>query len=502
MIRETVLERLLEKLNENPEEFRVEGIDFFKHIGLSFCPPQEAFFNDIYNEKVFRAAVLAPRGGGKTMLAAALASACFLFKGWDVVWCAASETQALYGFEYISKFLSEPEVQDYTLTQLKTIARGKRGNWIRALPASPRSIRGVHGGDKNRGAILIVDEEAEVDSDILRSALRTVNTGNPSVIVRLSTAHKAIGTFSDLLDHADELGYRIYSWDAFDVCKFEGDTPDFHGLLLDYFKDYNKPDKDDILDSAIKELDAFWERKKRKKIDGWIPLMDIVRAYFELPKEWFLVEVMAERAVGEGAVIQKHLIDLAIQSAQTDFAPDVVIMGIDWGYVGMTAIVIVGIKDGIWHVLETKSFTRQLLKPIIQYIQSVVSKWNITSIYADSSHQFENAQLKTEGLPLKEIKFVSYKEMGVGRLQWLFENKRIRIHVSQSELIRQLTSWHRDRSGKIVKKDDHFPDALLCTTAFFDSIGMDAIGIRIRANIFEIERIRPWTSNIHPWVLK
>lgn len=52
---------------------------------------------------------------------------------------------------------------------------------------------------------------------------------------------------------------------------------------------------------------------------------------------------------------------------------------------------------------------------------------------------------------------------------WLFETGRIRIPARYHTLISQLRAWHRSADGRIVKRDDHHPDALVAATYAFES---------------------------------
>jgi hypothetical protein len=498
-IRHLALELFAERLRAPRSEYADHPLAFFEGTGVVFCDEQKRLFEDIYFGRVQRAAVIAPRGGGKTLLGAALASAVYLFRQWDVVWCAASEAQALYGYEYISQFLQEPVVEDYTLEHLRTLARGRGLNWIRALPASPRSIRGVHGGGPRKGALLVVDEEAEMDPNVLRAALKTVNTANPGVILRMSTAHSATGTFIDLLDHAEERGYSVYSWDAFDVCRFDGETPDWDALLARFMPPPGRPDEAvarERLARAKADLEGYWNRKPRRKIAGWIPIEDIVQSYMEMPREWFDVEVMGGRAAGEGAVIDPTLIDKALVDSPPADPPDVAWVGIDWGFIGMTAVEVVGMYGDTLYVLESQDFSRTLFGPIRDYLADVKRRFGASMIYADSSHEFENAQLEAEGFQVTRVKFQTYKEAGVGRLRWLFETGRIRIPARCHTLIGQLRAWHRSADGRIVKRDDHHPDALVAATYAFES------GLITHASlgIMPYYATGPFRSRIVPWV--
>jgi len=56
-----------------------------------------------------------------------------------------------------------------------------------------------------------------------------------------------------------------------------------------------------------------------------------------------------------------------------------------------------------------------------------------------------------------------FKEAGAGAVKWFFEKLKIKLPRRFKDLIESLKKWKRDKHGKIVKKNDHFADALLCT---------------------------------------
>ncbi|TET21436.1 MAG: hypothetical protein E3J71_09515 [Candidatus Stahlbacteria bacterium] len=57
-------------------------------------------------------------------------------------------------------------------------------------------------------------------------------------------------------------------------------------------------------------------------------------------------------------------------------------------------------------------------------------------------------------------------------LSYLFEKGRIGVRPSEYALLRQFRSWRRDQAGHIVKKDDHFPDALIAGAQKLKQVGV------------------------------
>ena len=89
--------------------------------------------------------------------------------------------------------------------------------------------------------------------------------------------------------------------------------------------------------------------------------------------------------------------------------------------------------------------------------------------------------MKSEDFDVEEVPFGSYKETGAGWLRYIFERELFKAPRHLVEVLNQLVNWHRGKNGKIVKKDDHYPDALLAGTKHLE----DAQGgtMRIGPNI-------------------
>jgi len=458
----TLLRDFLERLRASAPllaRYRTDPALFFTERGVRFFAEFKRLFDDLYSLQTQKAVVLAPRGGGKTFGAALLATAFFLFKDFDVGIIAGSETQALTLFSYIAEWLALPETEESIDRLRRSDLVGIDGNRIVAKTASARSIRGMHLGRGKRGALLIIDEEAEADEDVVRAARYTVRTADPALILRSSTYHRLVGSFARLVEDHKSQGYELYRWDSFDIAK---------------------PCPYDCKSCPVKEFRSRYCKGKAKESDGWIEADEIIGEWQDTNRETFEVEVMGMRPASAGCVIDPQAIDRAIvkdQGVREGWEVCYGCYGIDWGFAGMTAVVVLGIKGDAVHVLHTEAFHRHGIDTIVQRLKELRDRFGLREVYADSSHPFENARLRDEGFavwgrppaggasaPSSEtlgVPFVSFKEEGVAILSYLFEKGRMRIPERHTTLIRQLRTWRRDAQGHIVKKDDHFPDALI-----------------------------------------
>lgn len=443
------------KRDQLVDKYQGRPMKFLEQYGYRFPNKIEELFKDIYSEKVQYAVVKSCRAGGKTMIASGLGFCFFFFKQWNVGVVAGSKEQALRTIEYCQDISGEPEVVDYVPEETKTIIKGKWGNWIKASPASTKAIRGLHA--KGQGMLLILDEEAEMEEAIVRSALKVAKDAKPCIILRLSTFHKITGTFADLVDNHEKYGYRLYGWDSFDVA--EKCTDDCSECLKAYYG--TRPD----IKEREKEFVAYCGGKA-KRGKGWLPIDNIRQAFIESPKEWFEVEDMGMRPSGEGMVLPPDKVKKAFDN---DFIPVIPgadsWFGIDWGFKGMTAIESLQLIGDEVQLVDSAEFTETELALIVEYLRDQSKIMGGTKqVYADSSHPFENNELRNEGFDVEEVPFVSYKETGAGWLRFLFERERFKASRVKQKVMKQLLNWRRGKEGKIVKKDDHHPDALLAGT--------------------------------------
>ncbi len=476
MVRDrTLLREFLERLRARAPllaRYRKNPALFFTERGVHLFPAFEKLFTDLYSLDVTKAVVLAPRGGGKTFGAAMLAAAFFLFKDFDVGIVAGSETQALTLFSYISEWLELPETSSVVEQLRRSDLVGVTGNRIVARTASARSIRGLHLGRGKRGALLVIDEEAEADEDVVRAARYIVRTASPGVILRSSTYHKLTGSFARLVEDHKSQGYELYRWDSFDIarsCPYECKS------------------------CPVNEFYSRYCKGKARQSEGWIGIDEIAGEWRDSSREAFEVEVM--RPASAGCVISPEALEQAIVKSDESVVgakQGVCYGGIDWGFAGMTAVVVLGISGDAVHILHTEAFHRQGIDAIVERLKELRERFGLREVYADSSHPFENSRLRDEGFavwgPSSEtlgVPFVSFKEEGVSILSYLFEKERIRIPDTHTTLVRQLRTWRRDAYGHIVKRDDHFPDALI---AAMMKLKQQGVGRRNRKQISTTRR--------------
>lgn len=439
----------LEKQNKLIEKYKHRPIEFLALKGSYYPPKLECMFLDIYSLRVRRALLVGPRGGGKTYFFGDIAACLFLFKGFDALIGSGSEAQASKVYKRVWDLLGEDEeIAEFVPNITTRITEGKDGNWIEFVPASQTRARGPHPGEGKRGGLIEADEEAEMQTNILNALMGTGGTAQPLVVLRGSTAHKVDGTFAEKLDNPGN--YTIYRWDAFDVC--EKCTRNCAECIPEFREIYCQG------------------KAKKNSVLGWISIDYIISMWQEMDKEWFEVELMGLRPSGAGLVIGPE----DLKAALVDDAPFVPgapnCAGIDWGFVGMTGVVATQMFKERLQLFDRMLFTRKGIEDIIAGMVSWRDMYGITEVYADSSHPFENDSLRKAGFTVVEVTFVSFKDAGAGAVKGFAEKRILDIpkkfkskDAKKPDVVNQLAGWKRGKDGKIVKKDDHYCDALLCT---------------------------------------
>jgi hypothetical protein len=454
MKRQSALElfktQLLNK-DEYRTKYKSDPVKLLSRFGYLIPPKLDKLFSDIYFNRVTRVVGKAPRGGGKTQIGAGLGFVKWYLQGWNVGIVAGSKEQALRSIEYIQDITGDIEVIDYVEDETKTLIKGKGGNWIKACPASTKAIRGLHA--KGRPMLLIMDEEAEMEEAIVRSAINIVRDAHPSIVIRMSTYHKIYGTFADLCDNYSKFGYQLYEWDSFDV--IEKCTDKCNQCFKNY---YGIRDDIKVLESDFVNR---YCKGKAKQGKGWLRVSEIRQAYIESSREWFETENMGWRPAGEGMVLPLELVKKAFEQKTIESNPKAEqFFGIDWGYKDTTAVEYLEIDGLHLKLFESREFHETGVDLIIAYLNEFETK----EVYADASHPFENSELENAGFDVTAVPFGSYKETGAGWLKMLFERGRFSAPFQLDKVRRQLINWRRDKNGKIVKKDDHHCDALLAAT--------------------------------------
>ena len=402
--------------------------------------------------------ITGPRGGGKSILMATLGFCFWFLLKRSVVDMGGSLAQAKIVYGYFSNIVYsiKPALQFCKKEPLMENTESIDGNYFKALPSSPKAVRGPHPD------VLMADEVCEAKDEIISDALPMVTSSEWPLTILTSTFHKIFGAFQEIWDQADELGYTRFSWDIFDV------TKSFDPAIW----------KDKELNRKIPDLHKLKELAGGRVGDpaGWVLIENVIDAWQgKRTMDWFLVEFMGKRPSASGLVLDPVDVEAAMFDNKKERKYNYkegaeVVGGLDWGFSSMTSwVALMKHLDATKVQLKNRNYTQVGSEIIIEDICKDVKKFGIKIIYADSAGKFENdalpKALRKEGLRCKvvEVVFSKDKEEMLGNYRAHFERRKMKIPIHFQE-----TKWQHKRykyikgTNKVVKKDDHIPDATMC----------------------------------------
>jgi hypothetical protein len=357
------------------------------------------------------------------------------------------------------------------------------GAYFSSVTASTKQVRGKHPD------VLISDETCETSDELIRSALPMVGSSQYPMVVMASTFHKIFGIFQETWDNAEELGYHRIQWDIFDVCQ---------SFPADY---WDRPEIAAI--GGIDRLKAH-ARGRTGEPEGWVKIESVIQAWREKPTEdWFEVEYLGSRPSASGLVLKPEDVDSAMFDSEVDTRYAYVkgatcVLGIDWGFSSMTAVVeLMAHRDEVVVQTGCRTYHQTPSEKIINDTCEKVKEHGIRFIYADSAGKFENIALQNElnkrnlGCTVIEVVFSKEKfgtagpdgSLGMlGNFRAHFEQQKIKIPrkvikdeddgskrlVSNNEAFWQYKRYrYQEGTDKPIKKDDHIPDATMCALQHF-----------------------------------
>ena len=452
-----------------PKDFSTEPLTFPKKIREII----EHVISCAEKQEMFRIICAGPRGGGKTRGIASIEIILWHLYGWDVINLGGSFTQAEKVYSYLFEAFQSKSLAPFIERSVQRSTKSKQGSQIFVLAATEKQTRSPHIGGKNKGGLLVIDEECEAEENVVNSALPTVNSAHPSGIIRSSTFHKAVGTFQKTWDTAEKIGYKKFKWNCFDVAE----------KCVDNCQD--------VVDkvSGISGQCNVWEYCKGAAHDnapagsneaGWIPIEEIRQSAREMSSDEFEVELMGSRPSGTGLLFPPEALASCVKKETYDLKPaGNTSIGVDWGFEGETAIVHIqeqtidvnGKKVPKIRLIYYNSFTRPRDEEIFTELRYQSKEFQI-ALYLDESHKFQNDHLANMGAITYEVNFRTNKERCISYLKNLMEKGLLDIPDEYEHLIAQLTQYRRGKTGKPLKQNDHGVDALICAILHFTDEGI------------------------------
>lgn len=486
-----------------------------KYGAASVQPGIRELVEDVCLLRERSVAAVANRGGGKSKGVSYIEFFLWMLRDFDALNLGGSELQANNVYQYLLGYIdSEPEFATLLKDEPKVSETFTvEDAWIRVLTASSKSVRSPHAGGyrkgKVRGGLLVIDEEAEAERDIVESALPTINTARPSVNVRCSTFHKATGTFADLIDSHEEMGYKLYQWDTFDVaarcpCVDVCQSPE-PCFREDHVEKIFNPDTGEEEEKVIHKA---YCGGRAMYADGWIEMEEIETLW----KRWkrnhtrWEVEAMGSRPTSAGFVIKDLTAfarNITTASGESLYVPGYpVSICVDWGTVAA------GIE--VWqeqmndnHVLiDAVQMEENNQTEMYGAIFARIRKYgyDVVEIAADmgGGGNYLNPDLReNHGLPVRDVNFQTEKEAAVAAWNILNEGDKCKYPAEFDIFTTQVRNWKRNSQGHINKGNDHLCDTAICYfSKFIERLGLSNIRVTPRSFHAGTDRYAPGTRKV------
>lgn len=192
----------------------------------------------------------------------------------------------------------------------------------------------------------------------------------------------------------------------------------------------------------------------------------------EMDDDEFRQEVLAEFVRFKGLVYQFN--NYHIVKQLPSFSPEVILGGIDWGYIYPAALVIIKLIDGVFYVVDEYYETGKTVDEVLEKAAELQAKHNVNRWYADpASPENIAAGKKKYGLYIipaiahqKSQSGKSAKLSGISLIKQLLRERRLRVLEQCLNIIREFNSYRypQDKTGESaeipIAENDHALDAL------------------------------------------
>jgi hypothetical protein len=435
-----------------------------------------------------RLAVLGPRGGGKTKLTAAIELVAYRWFGYSWQNVGGSLEQAKLCYSYVKEAVTESsDLAKFTVSTQVQDTRSRKGDSISVSAASQTSVRGPHPVGSGGGGGLTLDEAAIIPDDICDAAKGQLTTANPSALIQLSTMGETqAGRFWDLVSDPSARGYKLMTFDVFDVarrCKYDCATtcPVKEHFANDCYEGSGE---------TRQLLHKAYCAGKAHETDGWIDVDEIAQQFRELDRGAFERELMGKAVASVGAVYDPVLLDAAVIGSKA-LAKDPddherrfqlleKAVSIDWGYSGQLAVVYaIRLRDALL-IYRWDTFTAERFSVVREHVLERCFAEHIEAIYPDAANPSDNDELHHRADRLAQEKgldwsprvfpvvFSKWKPFLLGEVRRRLEQGLLKFArgwggrkvAGLDSALRALKAYRYDDSGRPIKVNDHIPDAL------------------------------------------
>jgi len=445
---------------------------------IVMIPPMVEFIADLFFERTQQAILWKPRGGGGSLAAAILIWLMMVYRGKSFLDMAGSGEQAKRVYEYVSQFwYCVPGLAEALLDgdPLLSETRLKNGVTLSCVPASEKAARGKH------VAGFVADESCQEDvrvGKVLQAAVQGALSEPNFTIVLLSTFHVPFGFFQENWDLAEERGFSRYRWDVYDCmarCQVGLDeASEDDPLALAYCRGECPltevvPDRDDEGRVIGEHFEGCNGRARTAA--GHLSRDNVLKAkMLNRGTDVWAVEHECKRPTSSGMIYDAEKVQATVfplSDLQRPIGSVRRAVGVDWGRFAVAVLA----ERAVDHVVisEGRIFDSKTIGDLVQYLVELRERIGDFVVYADAENAYGNLDCRNAGFEVVPVAFNKHKEGGIENLARYFNHGKIRVaddgHLKT--VIRQLLRYRRNEAGRIVKEDDHGPDALLCAMLHF-----------------------------------
>ncbi|MFH1841846.1 MAG: hypothetical protein ABIF77_01450 [bacterium] len=185
------------------------------------------------------------------------------------------------------------------------------------------------------------------------------------------------------------------------------------------------------------------------------------------------VEHECKRPTSSGMIYDAEKVQEAVTPLSDLRRPDGAVrraVGVDWGRFAVAVLA----ERAVDHVSisEGRIFDSKTIGDLVQYLVELRERVGDFVVYGDAENAYGNLDCRNAGFEVVPVAFNKHKDGGIENLARYFNHGKIQVadegHLKT--VIRQLLRYRRNEAGRIVKEDDHGPDALMCAMLHFPFI--------------------------------
>ena len=424
--------------------------------GMELSPGQLGLLTAICSSdpKYSQIIAKAPRGGGKTKIAAiAIAWLLLNDRRLRIFVHSGSYEQAQYLYTYFKPVVSNPSLfrpEWFEGEPTQDLTKFKEGGFLKILAASEKQSRGGHVD------IIVLDEAVLIKQDLIDAVWPTVRTSKRPKRIVMSTASPKVSLdwFVRHWQDAERLEFKRFGW-RLEECLWIN-AEDTRKAQLEYGIDSET--------FKIEFLGEIAERRGRV----WDSLLIDGQPNLEKPHPIAIVDPN-----------NREEYPLPLGPPATEWS-----IGLDWGFTHPTVITAWEKQGETVFCRDCRIRQRESFTEIREEIR--VDYPNV-SVYADSSSPGENEDLRRMGAHVVPVIFSEEKEELINHVRWRLEQGFLKIpnpNIDQdfSTLVQQMKSYHyNEKTGKPEKVNDDCVDSMLCgMRPFLRPTGFYGVGVRRR----------------------